>query len=91
MEGIAQNVHLNPDYLTRIFKKEVGVSISRYIIYRKMDIAKRLLLETDESIGEIALKVGYYNYSSFNRIFTKFVNMSPQQFKNSHKNGLSSR
>ena len=91
MDDIAQNVHLNPDYLTRIFKKEVGVSISRYIIYRKMDIAKRMLLETDESIGEIALKVGYYNYSSFNRIFTKFVNMSPQQFKNSHKNGLSSR
>jgi two-component system, response regulator YesN len=91
MDDIAQNVHLNPDYLTRIFKKDVGVSISRYIIYRKMDIAKRLLLETDESIGEIALKVGYYNYSSFNRIFTKFVSMSPQQYKNSHKNGLSSR
>jgi two-component system, response regulator YesN len=56
-----------------------------------MDIAKGMLLETEDSIGEIALKVGYYNYSSFNRIFTKFVNMSPQQFKNSHKNGLSSR
>ncbi|MFB3160161.1 response regulator [Neobacillus sp. 179-J 1A1 HS] len=85
MDDIAQNVHLNPDYLTRIFKKEVGVSISRYIINLKMDIAKRLLIETDKSIGEIAVGVGYFNYSSFNRIFTKMVNMSPQQFKILHK------
>jgi two-component system, response regulator YesN len=85
MEDIAQNVHLNSDYLTRVFKKEVGVSISRYIINRKMDTAKELLTETDKSIGEIALEVGYLNYSSFNRIFTKMVEMSPQEYKNLYK------
>jgi two-component system, response regulator YesN len=85
MEDIAQNVHLNADYLTRIFKKELGISISRYIINRKMDIAKKLLIETSKSIGEIALEVGYFNYSSFNRIFTKIVEMSPQEFKNLYK------
>lgn len=85
MEDIAQNVHLNADYLTRIFKKELGVSISRYIINRKMHISKELLIETDKSIGDIALEVGYQNYSSFNRIFTKMVEMSPQDFKKLYK------
>lgn len=81
MEQIANNVHLNPDYLTRIFKKQVGVSISKHMINKKMEAAKDLMMQTDKSIGEIALLVGYYNYSSFNRIFTKETGMSPQEFK----------
>jgi two-component system response regulator YesN len=85
MEDIANNVHLNADYLTRIFKKEVGVSISKYMINMKIERAKDLLVNTDKSIGEIAVFVGYYNYSSFNRIFTKEVGMSPQEYKNRRK------
>ena len=85
MEDLAKNVHLNADYLTRIFKKEVGISISKYIINRKMEIAKKLLTETNMAIGEIALEVGYFNYSSFNRIFSKTVEMSPQEYKSLFK------
>ncbi|QMV43971.1 response regulator transcription factor [Cohnella cholangitidis] len=81
VEDIAQQVHLNSDYLTRIFKKELGISISKYIINRKMEIAKELLKRTDKSIGDIAMAVGYFNYSSFNRIFNKVVGMSPQEYK----------
>jgi two-component system response regulator YesN len=83
---IANNVHLNADYLTRIFKKEVGVSISKYMINLKIEKAKELLENTDRSIGEIAMSVGYYNYSSFNRVFTKEVGISPQEYKNGRKN-----
>ncbi|WP_138750757.1 response regulator transcription factor [Paenibacillus sinopodophylli] len=85
MVDIANNVHLNADYLTRIFKKEVGVSISKYMINMKIEKAKELLENTDKSIGDIAMIVGYYNYSSFNRIFTKDVGMSPQEYKNSRR------
>lgn len=81
VEEIAQKVHLNSDYLTRIFKKEMGISISKYIIQRKMEIAKELMRKTEKSIGDIATEVGYFNYSSFNRIFNKVVGMSPQEFK----------
>lgn len=51
------------------------------MINKKMEVAKELLIHTDKSIGEIAMLVGYYNYSSFNRIFTKETGMSPQKFK----------
>jgi len=85
MDHIANNVHLNADYLTRIFKKEVGVSISKYMINKKIEKAKELLVHTNKSIGEVATIVGYYNYSSFNRIFTKETGVSPQEFKNRNK------
>ena len=85
MNDIAENVHLNADYLTRIFKKECGVSINRYIINLKMEIAKKLLVETDKPIGEISMAVGYFNYSSFNKIFTKNEMMSPQEYKRLYK------
>lgn len=81
MKSVAENVHLNSDYLTRIFKKEEGISINKYIINCKIDLAKKLLRDTDKPIGDIALEVGYYNYSSFNRIFSKIVEMSPYEFK----------
>jgi len=82
MNEIAKNVHLTPDYLTRIFRKEVGVSITRYIIICKMNRARQLLLQTDKCIGEIAREVGYFNYSSFYKTFRKLVGLSPQAFKN---------
>lgn len=85
MAELAKNVYLNADYLTRIFKKQMGISINRYIIERRMLHAIWLLENTSLSIGDVAAKVGYYNYSSFNRIFSKVMNMSPSEYKNSIK------
>ena len=81
VEKVAQQVHLNPDYLNRIFKKEMGVPLNKYTIQQKMERAKWLLRHTDWQIGEVAASVGYYNYSSFNRSFSKTVGMSPQEWK----------
>ena len=82
VEKLAGVVHLNPDYLNRIFKKELGVPLSKYTIQQKMERAKWLLSHTDWQIGEVAASVGYYNYSSFNRSFSKTVGQSPQEWKN---------
>ena len=81
VEHIAKHVHLNADYLNRVFKKEVGVSINKYLIDQRIERAKWLLHHTDKQIGEVAVEVGYYNYSSFNRSFSKVVGKSPQEWK----------
>lgn len=86
VESLAQLVYLNPDYLNRIFKKEMGVSINKYTLQQKMDRAKWLLKNTHESIGEIASMVGYYNYSSFYRVFIKMIGQSPQEWKEENQN-----
>ena len=81
MEMIAEQVHLNADYLNRIFKKETGYTLSNYVIKEKMEYAKFLLRNTDWSISDVAAAVGYYNYSSFNRSFKKMTGKSPQDWR----------
>lgn len=80
-ERVAQQVSFNVDYLNRVFKKENGTSLNKYILQEKMERAKWLLRHTDWQIGEVAAAVGYYNYSSFYRSFSKQVGKSPQEYK----------
>ena len=81
--SIAEHVHMNNCYLTRIFKKETGKSIVQYILEKKMEIAKMELVTSDKTIGEIAMDLGYLNYGSFSRAFTKHVGVSPKEYKKS--------
>ena len=81
MDEIAAYVHLSADYFNRIFKQKVGVVLSKYVIQKKIEKAKWLIHHTQMTLGDIAAMVGYYNYSSFNRIFQREVGMSPQEYK----------
>lgn len=85
MDTISQNVHLNPDYLTRIFRRTTGESINKYIVNLRMKKAKYLLEFTNQSISEIAFQIGYFNYISFNRTFTKTVGVSPQIYRQNNR------
>jgi len=80
-EDIAKFFHMNPDYLTRIFKKEAGMSISDYIIQERIRIAKDLLVNTNMPISEIVSFIGYSNFSHFSKIFKKATNMNPLDFR----------
>ncbi len=81
VDTLAGYVHLNSDYLNRVFKKETGIPISKYMVTQKMEQAKWLLRHTDMPISEVAAALGYFNYSSFNRNFSKIVGRSPQEYK----------
>ena len=83
MEEIAEYVHLSADYLNRIFKREEGVVLSKYVVQKKVEKAKWLMHNTSMTLGNIGAMVGYYNYSSFNRIFQKETGVSPQAYKKS--------
>lgn len=62
---IAKAVYLSPDYITRIFQKEKGMSLKEYITLIKMNTAKSLLITTSLPVSIIAAKVGYDNFSHF--------------------------
>lgn len=81
VQEIADHVFLNPDYLTRIFKRETGVSIKSYIVNRRMEKARNLLETSELPIAEVACRMGYYNYTSFSRIFKKYYGISPQSLR----------
>jgi len=86
-EEIANHVYLNPDYLTRIFKKETGMAVSDYLFQERLRIAKELLLKTDMQISAIASHIGYVNFSHFSRTFKKHTNMNPNEYRNTHQRG----
>ncbi|WP_162616127.1 response regulator [Paenibacillus lutimineralis] len=81
---IADYVGLNPDYVVRIFKKSTGVSISDYIWQERMERAKELLIKSDMSISQVAISVGYPNFSYFSTLFRKSTAMTPQDYRKIH-------
>ncbi len=80
---IAENVHLNQDYLTRIFRRETGFSVKGYVVNRRMEKARELLETSRLPITDVAFQVGYGNYTSFNRSFRKVFGVSPQSLRRS--------
>ena len=83
LSKIAGLTHLNPDYTTRIFKRETGMTIREYLIEKRMERAKYLLQTTEASVSEISLEAGYDNFSYFIRMFKEKYGMTPKQFRRS--------
>lgn len=81
LESIGSALHLSPWYLSHLFKEMTGYSPFQYLARRRIGEAQTLLISTDESITEIAFRVGYETQSYFNAQFTKHVGMPPNQFR----------
>lgn len=75
---LADFIHLNPDYMARVFQKEMGCSIKEYITDRRMEAARLFLRSTNLPISEIAEKVGYENYPYFIQNYRKKYNITPK-------------
>jgi AraC-like DNA-binding protein len=86
LSDLAQRVYVSPYHLAHLFKEEVGMSPIQYLIKCRIDEAKRLLNETDHSVREIAMRVGYPNANYFNLLFSKIAGISPGKFRK--RNGV---
>jgi Response regulator containing CheY-like receiver domain and AraC-type DNA-binding domain len=81
VEELAKQVHLNPEYLTRSFKKKYNMTLINYITDQRMFLAKELLIKNEMSISMISVKVGYGNYSYFTKMFKKCYGITPREFQ----------
>lgn len=79
--NVASTLYLSPDYIARIFKKEMGISLINYLIKKRIEVAKDLLANTTYPIHLISDKVGYGNYSYFTKIFKKETNYTPIDYR----------
>lgn len=84
---VAEELKVNPVQLTRAFKKTLGVSVLDYIHRSRLHIAKQLLLRTDENITSIAQRTGYNNNVTFIRVFKKYEELTPGQYRAQHSGG----
>lgn len=80
-EELARLVFMNPDYLSRLFKKREGIGLSEYIVKKKLGLARELLKHTQLSVVDIAARVGFSYSSYFIKIFRKNEGITPQQYR----------
>ncbi len=79
-EAIAGKYRLHPGYLSRLFKQEMGETLSEYLLRIRIERAAQLLKEDRYKIGEIAGMVGYSTSSYFSVMFKKYAGCSPREY-----------
>lgn len=81
LEEVAAHVHLHPSYFSTMFKNVTGSSFKEYLNKIRIEESKLLLLNTDFSIIDIAIAVGFEDQSYFSKVFKKFTGTTPKQFR----------
>jgi two-component system response regulator YesN len=84
---LADRAGVSRGYLSAVFKRETGLSLVQCITMMKMDRAQSLLLGSSMKIGDIALAVGYSDFSYFGMIFRKTFGVTPAQYRNGKLTG----
>lgn len=82
---IADVVHMHPDYISALFKKKTGVSLSAYILNERLKLAEVMLTNTSMTLQQISAKAGFSSPTYFHRQFKNFLGLTPQQYRQSQK------
>ena len=78
---LAEEFHLNPQYISQLFKSEIGVNFLAYLTGIRMEKAKKLLLTTPLSVAEVSEQSGYADYRVFTKVFKKAEGVTPSQYR----------
>ena len=78
---LAEEFHLNPQYISQLFKNEIGVGFLAYLTNIRMEKAQKRLHSTSLPIAEIAQTTGYGDYRVFTKVFKKAEGITPSQYR----------
>ncbi|MDT0124696.1 response regulator [Paenibacillus sp. RRE4] len=81
MRELADSLHLNSSYFSVLFKEQVGLNFSEYLMRKRVQRAKELLVQTNLPISEIAERVGYQTDKYFIKVFKSLENISPSKYR----------
>lgn len=81
LDRMAAVADVSPSSLTRRFKAEADTTPWRYVMERRVEAAKRLLVETDRTLAEIAFDTGFYDQAHLTRTFRRFEGMTPGAYR----------
>lgn len=82
---IAQKINISPSHLSRQFKKDTNLTITEFINKRRIEEAKFLIKQSNNSITEIALMVGFENHNYFCSVFKNITSLTPKEYLNKNK------
>lgn len=81
LDRLASEAGMSVSHFSRLFKKATGRSPSQYFIHLRMETARELLLESDLSILNVALEVGYASPSYFAQLFRRHTGITPREYR----------
>ena len=87
LKEVAKLVNMTDVSFSRFFKKRTGITFIESLIEMKLGHASRMLIDTTQSVSEVAYKCGFNNISNFNRIFKKKKGCTPKEFRENYSYG----
>ena len=78
---LSEEFKLNPQYISQLFKSEIGVVFLTYLTNIRLENAKKLLVSTSFSVAEVAEQCGYSDYRVFTKVFKRTEGITPSQFR----------
>lgn len=78
---LAEEAHLSQDHLIRTFKEHLGITPHQYIMKRRIERAKELLLSTNTPIADLSMAIGFADQSHLSTTFRKAVGVSPARYR----------
>ncbi|SDO12300.1 response regulator transcription factor [Alkalicoccus daliensis] len=81
LESAARQAHLTPSYLSKIVKERTGVTFIDHLTRLRISKAKELLKTTNASLKEICFSIGYHDPNYFSKVFRKYENISPREYR----------
>ena len=85
LEGLSNMAYMNKFHLIAEFKQAYRVTPIEYLILKRIEVSKGLLISTNHSMETIAEIVGFNSQSYFNQVFRKKVGITPSQFRKKHR------
>lgn len=82
LQSLADEFHMNPSYISQLFKNELGMKYHDYLTRLRIDKAKTLLAATRKSICEISGEAGFHDYRVFTKVFKSMEGESPSAYRN---------
>lgn len=82
---LAKVCKLTPQYLSTLFHRETGMTVTEYIMKEKLETAKQMLTYSEHTLQEIASFLGFCSHSSFTAHFRKGYGITPREYRNSSR------
>ena len=87
LNDMAEELHANSSYLSRLYKKESGQNLFDVILKKRIEKAKVYMETTDKKIYEISQSVGFDDTGYFSRIFKRYTGVSPKEYQSGKRGG----
>lgn len=81
VKSLSTKFGINANYFSTIFKKELGITYTKYLTTQRLNYACRMLKETDINVEEVAKSVGYDDIQYFYRVFKKEFSVTPVEYR----------